>query len=232
MMNSKTIALVLFAVGGLIGTQLFFPADPEVAESTKQRELIEQVQKRDGEAAEAQVKTNQAASQIKKAEEKKIAEDLEMITIKLSSERNRIERERKIATNDLIVKYSGSLMVGAKIKEQYEIDQSAASQQVEAAKEALAEANQLIEKSGTTPSTNEAINKRESIEAMVLEEDTKLNTLVSDRRLAIAKEIKASNEYYVNSMYDIEQRRLASEQKSREIITDSYSKQFKGVSGR
>jgi hypothetical protein len=231
-MKSKVIALVMFAIGGWIGTQLpklFFSADPKVVEVRKQRELIEQVQNRDN---EAQVKTNQAVSEAKKIEEQKIADSLEIITIKLSSERNRIERERKIATNDLIIKYSGSLKVGAKIKEQYEIDESAASQQVEAVKEALAEASQLIEKSGTTPSKNEAINKRESIEAMVLEEDTKLNTLVNDRRLAIAKELKASNEYYVNSIFQIRQAELASAEAAREVQSKSYSNQLKGVSGR
>lgn len=49
----------------------------------------------------------------------------------------------------------------------------------------------------------------------------------ADRQKAIKEEVKASNEYYVNSIASIHQTQLASAEASRELLTKSYTSQFK-----
>jgi Tape measure protein len=57
----------------------------------------------------------------------------------------------------------------------------------------------------------------------------KENTLVAERRKAIAEELKASKEYFITSIAQIKLTEIASVEATREFTNKSYSSQFKGA---
>jgi multidrug resistance efflux pump len=96
-MQSKTIALILFGIGGLISIQLFLPT----ADTTKQQEVIVEVSPKDDEAAKAQAKAKANQAAIEAAEIKATADKIREMNDRYESENIRIKRERLEAETEM-----------------------------------------------------------------------------------------------------------------------------------